>query len=388
MHFGRGEPKVAIRLTDHQAALALACDPLLKLGELYMDGRLVLEEGDVADLLALVTKNWAVAPPVQLPVRLLTAARRAVRRIRQFNPVSRSRANVVHHYDLSQELYRLFLDTDRQYSCAYFSEPGKSLEEAQLAKKRHIAAKLWLNRPGLKVLDIGCGWGGMALELARAANADVTGITLSEEQLVVARERAARSGMGERLRFDLVDYRTQRGNYDRIVSVGMFEHVGLPQYPAFFAKISTLLKNDGVMLLHYIGRAEGPGETNPWMAKYIFPGGYCPALSEVLPAIERAGLLVTDIEVLRLHYAQTLRAWRERFNASRARIAELYDERFCRMWEFYLAGSEMAFRHDSMVVHQIQIARRTDSLPITRDYMLENERALNQMSQARAVQAA
>jgi cyclopropane-fatty-acyl-phospholipid synthase len=320
------------------------------------------------------------------PARLLIATRRALRRIRQFNPVKRSRANVAHHYNLSRELYRLFLDTDQQYSCAYFTGAGDSLEEAQSAKKRHIAAKLWLNRPGLKVLDIGCGWGGMALELAHAAGADVTGITLSEEQLAVARERAARSGMGERLHFDLTDYRAVEGAYDRIVSVGMFEHVGLPQYPTFFAKIRGLLKNEGAMLLHYIGRAEGPGEANPWIAKYILPGGYCPALCDVLAVIERAGLVVTDVEVLRLHYARTLRAWRERFNASRTRIAELYDERFCRMWEFYLAGSEMAFRHDSMVVHQIQIARRMDTLPITRNYMFEDEQALSERIQPQRIQ--
>ena len=373
VNYGAGEPNVTIRLHDRRAVAELAFDPDLKLGELYMDGRLTVENGDATDLLALLMRNLSLSRPTGLH-RLSRVLRTATRKIAQFNPASRSRRNVAHHYDLSSELYGRFLDRDRQYSCAYFPRGDETLEEAQIAKKRHIAAKLLLDRPGLRVLDIGCGWGGLALDLARDAGANVLGVTLSEEQIAVARERSDKARLSDRCRFELADYRALSGTYDRIVSVGMFEHVGVPHYPQFFAKVRQLLADDGVMLLHTIGRLDGPGSTNPWISKYIFPGGYVPSLSEATRAVEKSGLLVTDIEILRLHYAKTLAEWRRRFTAQRAEIARLYDERFCRMWEFYLAGAEMAFRYDNEVVFQIQIAKRQEALPLTRDYMVDTER--------------
>ena len=379
MFFGSGEPTVRVRVHDYKALFALGLYPDLKLGELYMDGRITIENGDIADLMAILMSNLSHLARTRRPMALRVA--RAIRRTllkrwTQFNPSSRAKAHVAHHYDLSGRLYDLFLDRDRQYSCAYFSEAGETLEEAQIGKKRHIAAKLHLHQPGLSVLDIGSGWGGLALDLARDCEASVLGITLSEEQLALARERAAKAGLADHCRFDLVDYRELNGTFDRIVSVGMFEHVGVHYYPPYFAKIRELLNEDGVALLHTIGRSDGPGVTNPWISKYIFPGGYTPALSEVLPVIERAGLIVTDVEVLRLHYAETLKEWRRRFRARWNEAAELYDERFCRMWDFYLAGAEMGFRHEGLVVFQIQLAKRIDALPITRDYMLESERTM------------
>ena len=243
------------------------------------------------------------------------------------------------------------------------------MEEAQLAKKRHIAAKLCLDRPDLTVLDIGCGWGGLALTLARDHGARVTGITLSREQLTEARSRAAAEGLQDRVSFELLDYRAVDRRFNRIVSVGMFEHVGVNHYRTFFEFVASCLQPDGVALLHAIGRSDGPGFTNPWIAKYIFPGGYCPALSEVLPSVERSGLFATDIEVLRLHYAETLRHWRRRFAANRDAIASLYDERFCRMFEFYLCGAELSFRHEGSMVFQIQMAHDQTAVPLTRDYI-------------------
>jgi cyclopropane-fatty-acyl-phospholipid synthase len=293
----------------------------------------------------------------------------------QANGLRRSRRNVAHHYDLSGKLYDLFLDKDRQYSCAYFTNNNKTLDEAQHDKKRHLAAKLLLTKPGLKVLDIGSGWGGLGLYLARVCQADVTGVTLSAEQLKVSNDRAKAEGLAERARFHLRDYREEQGRYDRIVSVGMFEHVGAGNYRAFFRKMKELLKDDGVAVLHSIGRMSPPGSTNPWLRKYIFPGGYTPALSETFAAIEQEGLWITDVEILRLHYADTLKEWRRRFQENRAEVARLYDERFCRMWEFYLAGCEVAFRRMDQMVFQIQIAKRQDAVPLTRDYMLDWERA-------------
>jgi cyclopropane-fatty-acyl-phospholipid synthase len=383
--FGEGEPEVVIRLTDRRAERQLLLDPDLKLGELYMEGRLVLEKGDVAALLSLLMRNLAEVKPRGLH-KWARSLRTWLRKFHQFNPAPRAKAHVAHHYDLSGRLYDLFLDADKQYSCAYFSDPGDSLEEAQRNKKRHIAAKLKLDRPGLRVLDIGCGWGGLGLDLARQANARVLGITLSQAQVAAARARADKAKLSESCSFELADYRELTGQYDRIVSVGMFEHVGVAYFDAFFARAGRLLADDGVMLLHTIGRCDGPGATNPWIAKYIFPGGYVPALSEVTAAIERSGLIVTDVEVLRLHYARTLSEWRHRFMAGRAEAVALYGKRFCRMWEFYLAGSEMAFRHDGEVVFQIQIAKRLDALPITRDYMQESE--LGQWRKAKQYQAA
>ena len=374
--FGQGAPHVTVHFHDARAIPELVLNPDLALGELYMDGRLTVEEGGtVADMLDLLMMNLGATQPTGLH-KLARSFRRMTRRFAQFNPASKSKEHVAHHYDLDGRLYDLFLGRDKQYSCAYFSAPGETLEEAQIGKKRHIAAKLHLDKPNLKVLDIGCGWGGLALNLAQDCGADVLGVTLSEEQLGIARERAKQAKIADTCRFELVDYRALGGKYDRIVSVGMFEHVGAPYYDQFFAKVRDLLDDDGVMLLHSIGRTDGPGSTNAWIAKYIFPGGYVPALSEMMAAIERSGLIVTDVEVLRLHYAQTLRKWSKRFQANRAVAAQIYDERFCRMWEFYLAGAEMAFRHDGQVVFQVQLAKKVGALPLTRDYMLEDERTM------------
>ncbi|WP_435540965.1 class I SAM-dependent methyltransferase [Azospirillum sp. ST 5-10] len=343
-----------------------------------MDGRLTVEGGSVYDALAILSRGTDVYGVLGRVHEWLAPA---IRFFEQNNHLHRARRNVAHHYDLSRSLYELFLDRDMQYSCAYFADSGMSLDEAQEAKKRHIAAKLLL-KPGHKVLDIGCGWGGMALYLAQKTGAHVTGITLSQEQLAVARERAAQAGLADRIRFELCDYREMKGQFDRIVSVGMFEHVGVPHYGRFFAKVRELLADDGVALLHSIGRSDGPGSTNSWFRKYIFPGGYSPALSEVLPVVEKAGLWATDVEVLRLHYAQTLRHWRDRFVARWDEAAALYDERFCRMWEFYLAGSEIAFRYQGHMVFQVQMAKSVGAVPLTRDYMVHAETAL-----ARAVPA-
>jgi cyclopropane-fatty-acyl-phospholipid synthase len=299
--------------------------------------------------------------------------RAVLTRIQQSNSRRAARRHVAHHYDLSHEHYRRFLDTDLQYSCAYFADPSFSLEQAQEAKKRHIAAKLLLE-PGLRMLDIGCGWGGLALSLAEMERVEVVGVTLSREQLTIARQRAKQAQLDERVCFTLNDYREIEGPFDRIVSVGMFEHVGAPNYARFFQKIRELLSPDGIALIHSIGRSNGPTITSAWTRKYIFPGGHIPALSEVAPVIERAGLVLTDLEVLRLHYAETLRHWRERFLASHRHDGRIYDERFCRMWEFYLASSELAFRYGGLVVFQAQLARQFDSVPLTRDYMYERER--------------
>jgi len=368
------EPALVIRITTSGADWCLATHLGLAAGEAYMDGTLVVERGSLYQFLELVTSNLGTAAPPRL-AGLARVATGMQRLWQQRNPVGLARRNVAHHYDLSTALYDLFLDHDRQYSCAYFRHPGMGLEAAQTAKKRHIAAKLRL-RPGQRVLDIGCGWGGLALHLASVADVEVQGITLSQEQLRESRRRAAAAGLDDRVRFDLLDYRQVQGRFDRIVSVGMFEHVGVPNYGAYFDGIRRLLSDDGVALLHSIGRRDEPGTTNPWLRRYIFPGGYSPALSEVFPAVERADLWVTDLEVWRLHYAETLRHWRERFLANREKAAALYDERFCRMWEFYLAGCECAFRFQGHMVFQMQLARQAEALPLTRDYMHETELAL------------
>ena len=367
---GAPGPEVTVRLHDAALNRSLVFDPALKVGEAYMDGTLTVEDGDVYDFLSLAVMNlgWRELRSKHGLWRHLT------RRLGQADTVAKARANVAHHYDLSGTLYDLFLDRDRQYSCAYYVNPDESLEAAQDNKKRHIAAKLVL-KPQSRVLDIGSGWGGLALYLAQVSGAHVTGVTLSTEQLEVARTRAKESALTERVEFRLEDYRDVSGRFDRIVSVGMFEHVGIGHYREFFDKARDLLSDDGVMLLHTIGRSFGPGVTGPWVRKYMFPGGYAPALSEVLPVIEQAGLHVTDIEILRLHYAETLKAWRARFKANRARIAELYDERFCRMWEFYLAGCEANFRFGGIAVFQIQLSKRLETVPLTRDYIGEWERA-------------
>ena len=368
---GTGDP-VAVRFSTAETQRRILLNPELALGEAYMDGTFLVEQGNIADALAIlldqpdVLPNWAKP---QWHLRYLT------RHVRQFNLRARSRNNVAHHYDLDGRLYSLFLDADKQYSCAYFETPDTSLDDAQLAKKRHIAAKLLVGRHQ-RVLDIGCGWGGLGLYLAEMAGADVTGVTLSTEQLQVANGRAAEKGLSDRARFILQDYRDVPGPFERIVSVGMFEHVGVKFYDTYFKRCAELLSDDGVMLLHSIGRSEGPDATNPWIAKYIFPGGYIPALSEVLPSIERAGLLVCDIEILRLHYAETLKAWRERFMARREEAVQLYDERFARMWEFYLACSEMSFRKQNLMNFQIQLTKRQGVVPVTRDYIGHEENRL------------
>lgn len=365
---GSGPPIVAC-ISSNSWALRILLRSGLAVGEAYMDGGLRLEQGTVWDFIDLIGRNARNRPR---PPRSLASRWKKV--MQEANARRRARRNVTHHYDLGDELYRRFLDEDMQYSCAYFPVPDLSLEAAQAAKKRHIAAKLLLE-PGLRVLDIGCGWGGLALTLARDAGVTVEGVTLSTEQVAEARRRAEAQGLAGRVRFSLTDYRDAQGPFDRIVSVGMFEHVGRPNYQAFFDKVADLLADDGVALLHTIGRPR-PGVTNDWIGKYIFPGGHAPSLSEMLPAIERSGLIVTDIEILRLHYAQTLRAWRERFAARRSEIAELYDERFCRMFEFYLGVSEMSFRQGGQEVFQIQLAKSVETVPVTRDYIIETERQL------------
>ncbi|WP_436639676.1 class I SAM-dependent methyltransferase [Microbaculum sp. FT89] len=370
---GSGPPTVTIRVVDSAVIPRLLLHPDLALGEAYMDGALVIEDGDIYTFLNLCFSNlgWSNGHGLR---RVRASLRRRVQRIAQRNPIPVARANVAHHYDLSDALYELFLDADRQYSCAYFMSPDDTLERAQAQKKRHIAAKLLL-RPGQRILDIGSGWGGLAFYLIQVADVDVTGLTLSSEQIAYARRRTNEIGMGDRARFLLKDYRQEDGRYDRIVSVGMFEHVGTAHYREYFEKVRDLLDDDGVALIHTIGRADGPGAANAWINKYIFPGGYVPALSEILPAIEQAGLYITDVEVLRLHYAETLKAWRRRFNSNRERIAAIYDERFCRMWEFYLAGCEAAFRHAGLANFQIQLAKRVDTVPRARDYIVEWEHA-------------
>ncbi|KQW23269.1 cyclopropane-fatty-acyl-phospholipid synthase [Afipia sp. Root123D2] len=375
---GTGKP-IRVRFLSKAAERHLLIDPELALGEIYMDGEFIVEQGTIADVLAI-----ALAQPDQLPrwAKPLWWQRYLTRHIQQFNYHGRSKRNIERHYDLDGRLYSLFLDADKQYSCAYFETPESTLDDAQLAKKRHVTAKLLL-RPGHRVLDIGSGWGGLALYFAEMTGADVTGVTLSTEQLQVSNARAEEKGLTGSARFLLQDYRDIPGPFDRISSVGMFEHVGIHFYDRFFQRCAELLADDGVMLLHAIGRSEGPGITNPWVAKYIFPGGYIPALSEVLPAIERSGLLVDDIETLRLHYAETLKAWRERFLARREEAARLYDERFVRMWEFYLAASEMSFRKQNMMVFQIQISKRQGVVPITRDYIAAEERRLRGIETSR-----
>ncbi len=366
-------PAVAIRLHDRKLHWKLWLDPRLHVGEAYMDGTMTLERGSIHDLLDLVGRNTGERPFGRWD-SLGLQLRQMWRRFAQANPLGRAQRHVAHHYDLSDDLYNLFLDHDRQYSCAYFAAPGMSLEDAQKAKKRHIAAKLRLS-PGQRVLDVGSGWGGMALYLARTANVHVTGVTLSKEQHRVSCQRAKDEGLSDRVEFLLRDYREVDDRFDRIVSVGMFEHVGTPHYREYFRKFQELLSDDGVALLHTIAHRDPPSNTNPWIRKYIFPGGYCPALSEILPFTERSGLWVTDIEILRLHYAETLRQWRRRFLANWDKAAALYDERFCRMWEYYLAGSEMAFRHQGQIVAQIQLTKSIDALPLTRDYMADWEAA-------------
>jgi len=378
--FGCGDGSgrhVFARFLTADAERRILINPELALGEVYMEGTFVVENGSIADALAILMDQPEILPRW---AKLQWWLRYLARRFRQFNPRSRAKDNVAHHYDLDGRLYSLFLDSDKQYSCAYFEKPDATLDDAQLAKKRHIAAKLLIRR-GDKVLDIGSGWGGLGLYLAEMTGANVTGVTLSTEQLQASNARAAEKNLSQSAKFFLEDYRDIPGPFDRIVSVGMFEHVGVDFYDTFFKRCAELLTDDGVMLLHSIGRSDGPDVTSPWIAKYIFPGGYIPALSEVMPAIERSGLLVCDIEILRLHYAETLKAWRERFMARREEAVQLYDERFVRMWEFYLACSEMSFRKQNLMNFQIQLARRQGVVPMTRDYIAREETKLRGLEQ-------
>ncbi len=373
---GAGTP-VAIRFASRAAEWLVLFDPELRLGEAYMDGGLVVEQGSIAEFLDLAVRNLSRASPTPL-TRPLRTLRALARRLLDYNTLGRSRRNAMHHYNIDYRIYRMFLDADLQYSCAYFENSGVSLDQAQLAKKRHIAAKLLL-KPGLKVLDIGSGWGGLGLYLAGSSKVSVVGINLSDEQVRVAQQRAAAAGLP--CEFRIQDYRTVSEKFDRVVSVGMFEHVGKRHYHTFFRKCRDLLTDDGVVLLHTIGRWNGPGETNAWVRRYIFPGGYTPALSELAPAIESSGLIAGDVEVLRLHYAETLRAWRTNFLAKRDEIIRLFDEtpelnkrfgsaeRFIRMWEYYLAGFEASFRYYGLVVFQIQLLKSMEAAPLTRDYM-------------------
>jgi cyclopropane-fatty-acyl-phospholipid synthase len=376
---GRGHAAHLV-FRDPAAEWKVLKHPDLAVGEAYMDGTIVFPEDTLLEFLMLINENWSEIEklPIYAPVSRL---RFLTRRFAQNNSLMRARRNIKHHYDLDGRLYRLFLDSDMQYSCAYFERPDVGLEEAQFAKKRHLASKLAL-KPGLDVLDIGSGWGGLGLFLADYFDVNVTGVTLSSEQHAVSNERARERALERRARFELKDYRSLETKFDRIVSVGMFEHVGAARYGEFFRSAARLLKDDGSMLLHSIGRWSPPTTTNAWIAKYIFPGGYIPALSEVLTAVQRVGLIVTDIEILRLHYAETLRAWRERFRARWSEAAAIYDERFCRMWDFYLAGSEAAFRAGDMMVFQMQVTKDRTALPLTRDYMFEAESAFRARHEA------
>ncbi|MFS0740780.1 cyclopropane-fatty-acyl-phospholipid synthase family protein [Brevundimonas sp. 3P9-tot-E] len=360
---GPGEPELTAVLTDMKTAVAIAANPDLALGEAFMDGTFRIEGGSIYDFLQLTTSQLALRP--RSPK--LTWMQRIKRGAEQANDRLHARSNVSHHYDLTVDFYRLFLDEDLQYSCAFFETPDASLEQAQVAKKRRLIDKLLLE-PGHSALDIGAGWGGLGLSMVERG-ARVTGVTLSTEQHRTANERATALGVTDRADFRLQDYRDLNQTFDRIISVGMFEHVGVPNYQEYFDTVARLLDDDGVAVIHSIGRKSPPNRTQPWVRKYIFPGGYIPALSEVLPAIERAGLWVTDMEVLRLHYAETLRHWRERFLARRGEALAMYDERFCRMWEFYLAASEVAFRELGHMVFQLQLTKKQTAAPLSRDYL-------------------
>lgn len=358
-------PPVAIRINGR--GLRRLANPSLGLGEGYMEGDIVFEQGTIDQLLTIVGESGGRKPKRG---SALSRFRKALkRRIQQVNDRVASRRNVSHHYDVSNELYRRFLDTDMQYSCAYFERPDMTLEEAQAAKKALIGRKL-LIKPGMKTLDIGSGWGGLSMTLAKDFGAQMTGVTLSTEQLTLAKERAEKAGLADKTDFRLTDYRDLNETFDRIVSVGMLEHVGAPNFRTYFETIHRLLDDDGVALVHSIGKMHGPGATNAFTQKYIFPGGYIPGLSEIVTAIEQADLWITDVEILRLHYAETCRIWRERFMAD-PDIPTMFDARFRRMWEFYLAGAELGFRHGGHMVFQIQLAKKRDATPLTRDYLLK-----------------
>jgi cyclopropane-fatty-acyl-phospholipid synthase len=384
--YGRPNPdygRVAVRLTDRKAAYEIATNPRLGLGEAYMDGRMVMDGGEIRDLIMLAIRNapWENDDDLKPKGPVRKAVDFALGRIDQINWRARSRRNAEHTYNLTRRLYELFLDEDRQYTCAYFLDPADSLEQAQLDKKAHIAAKLHL-KPGMRVLDIGCGWGGLALYLHRHYDVDVLGVALAPDQIAFSNERAASAGVADRVKFELLDYRDVEGPFDRIVSVGLIEHLGTPHYPGFFAKCRELLADDGVMVSHCCGRIGTPGVTDPWTRKYIFPGGYIPALSELVSEAAKHKWIVSDVEALRWHYAYTLHEWYKRTNAAREEIVQLYDERFFRMWQFYLCGSESAFKYGGLVNWQLQYLKKRDAVPITRDYLLEEEKRLRSLEQA------
>ena len=377
-----GAEEVTVRLHDTRVALDIARNPKLAFGEAYMDGRLTIEQGGISQLLAMALGNnrWEDGGGGRAALGgrqrgLSSLFMLLLKPILRRNSPARSQQNVAHHYDLSDQLYELFLDRDRQYSCAYFTDPANSLEQAQDDKKAHIAAKLHL-KPNQRVLDIGCGWGGTALYLNNVADVDVLGVTLSEEQLKVAQRRAGDAGVADRVKFELVDYRSLTGKFDRVVSIGMFEHVGAAHYDEFFATCRDLLEPDGVMLLHTIGRL-GVAALNPdpFVTKYIFPGYHLPSLSQIFDASQKARLIASDVETLRLHYAYTLRLWVQRTQAAKAEIEALYDDRFYRMWEFYLAGAVMLFETGAGCNYQVQFIRDRLALPIVRDYMAEAEKS-------------
>ena len=380
-HGGGGGRHLTVRFTDRKVAFDLLKNPRLGLGEAYMDGRLVIEDGTILDLLEMIVgsnrwEDWGEGR------KAISKGKISLAKLFKRNNLKRARRNVAHHYDLKDELYELFLDEDKQYSCAYFTDPANSLERAQLDKKAHIAAKLAL-QPGQRVLDIGCGWGGMALFLHKVAGVDVLGVTLSEHQLKIARERASAAGVSDHVKFELIDYRLLDETFDRIVSVGMFEHVGIKHYDEFFAKCRELLKPDGVMLLHTIGKLGEPSSSpDPFTDKWIFPGYYLPSLSDMTTASEKVRLIPSDVENLRLHYALTLRHWLERATKARAKIEKMYDARFFRMWEFYLAGGIVMFENGAACNYQVQYIRDRRALPITRDYMLETERRYREIGAA------
>jgi len=375
IHGPGGEPSATIRLTDKKLYRQLFLNPELRAGEAYMDGTLICEEGGLKGFLEVFAFNRDSLRG-QGTQKLLRAWLKKFKRWHQHNKTSRARKNVQHHYDLSNELYRYFLDEDMQYSCAYWPDLDISLEKAQEYKKAHIATKLNLG-PDMKVLDIGCGWGGMAIYLAKTFGCQVVGVTLSDEQLALARQRVEAAGLSDKVEIRLQDYRHIEESFDRIVSVGMFEHVGVAHFQEYFSKIRELLTDDGCALVHSIGRRGVPGTTAAWVRKYIFPGAYSPALSETLAEVEKADLWMTDCEVLRLHYAETIKHWNERFQKNKAKIEEMFDERFCRMWEFYLYIVEFGFRYGGQMIFQIQLTKTVGALPITRDYMIDGERKLS-----------
>lgn len=373
--FGDGsKPHSTVRLTDPSLHWKLLIHPSLHIGEAYTNGTLIVEEGTLKDFFEILLVSQ-MRMEGNASSEFVRHAKSLIYRRDVINRIGRARKNVQHHYDLSAKLYDQFLDSDRQYSCAYFRDGTEDIERAQLAKKQHIAAKLLLE-PGMHVLDIGCGWGGLALYLARNFDVKVTGITLSDEQLALARLRADKAGLADRAEFKLLDYRQEEGAFDRIVSVGMFEHVGLPHYQEYFRHVQRLLKQDGVALIHTIGRQTMPTPINEWVRRYIFPGAYLPSLSQLAPVYEHFDLWLTDFENLRLHYAKTLNAWNERFQENRREVADIYDEKFCRMWEFYLQSCEQGFRYSGITVFQMQLAKSIDAVPLTRDYIYETEREL------------